>query len=376
MNILAGRNNMRKGIIIGICLLSTAIGFAQTNNQPYSIHAIGDITDNIINRTSGLGSTGIAYRNDRWIINNNPAALSGLTNQFFCAEIGVNGQFIDYSGQQVSTTNHTSTDITFKRFAVATKIFRNWGSSIGLVPFSEENYEYAGSRPIGGTGSYLPTYDQGYGGINKVFWANGVELIRNHLSLGLTTSYLFGSINNKNIISGQGTNIYLSKNNNTYFNKVYFDYGLQWYGSVDAHWDYSIGGVFANEQTLRTQTTVNVLNLDSNVLRSTVTSGSYTIPIALNVGFSVERPSRSGDQGRRHWLPDITCHLRRSNYPYLGFALPIWILLSCVAIPTTFLWRQRLRTARVSNSCPHCSYPLSGLPSASPCPECGKNAPA
>jgi len=284
-----GFSFMRIWFSIGFSVLLISTGIAQTNNQPYSIHAIGDITDNIINRTSGLGSTGIAYRNDRWIINNNPAALSGLTNQFFCAEIGVNGQFIDYSGQQVSTTNHTSTDITFKRFAVATKIFRNWGSSIGLVPFSEENYEYAGSRPIGGTGSYLPTYDQGYGGINKVFWANGVELIRNHLSLGLTTSYLFGSINNKNIISGQGTNIYLSKNNNTYFNKVYFDYGLQWYGSVDAHWDYSIGGVFANEQTLRTQTTVNVLNLDSNVLRSTVTSGSYTIPTSYGLGFTVTR---------------------------------------------------------------------------------------
>src|SRR4249919_2754069 len=113
MNIPAGQINMRKGIIIGICLLTTAIGFAQTNNQPFSIHAIGDITDNIINRTSGMGSTGLAYRNNRYIITNNPASLSAMDNQFFAGEIGVNGQYIDYSGNGVSATNHQSSDITF-----------------------------------------------------------------------------------------------------------------------------------------------------------------------------------------------------------------------------------------------------------------------
>ncbi|HEY4935319.1 MAG TPA: hypothetical protein VII44_01990, partial [Puia sp.] len=57
-------------IFFSVLLIST--GFAQTNNSPYSIHAIGDITDNIINRTSGMSSTGIAYRNNRYLITNNP----------------------------------------------------------------------------------------------------------------------------------------------------------------------------------------------------------------------------------------------------------------------------------------------------------------
>src|SRR5450755_737952 len=183
-------------LIFSVLLISA--GFTQTNNQPYSIHAIGEITDNIINRTSGMASTGIAYRNNRYLITNNPAALSALDNSFFCGEIGVNGQYIDYSGVAVSQTNHQSSDITFKRFALGTKIFKHWGSSVGLVPYSEENYEYSGSRPIGYTGDLIPTYDQGYGGINKVYWANGYQ-ISNHFSIGLTTSYLFGSIDNKNI---------------------------------------------------------------------------------------------------------------------------------------------------------------------------------
>src|SRR4030095_10545839 len=141
----------------------------------------------------------------------------------------------------------------------------------------EENYEYTGYQSIGGSGALLPTYNQGYGGINKVFWANGYDFL-NHFSIGITTSYLFGSITNKNIMFGQGTSIYLSSNNNTFFNSIYLDYGLQYYGSISSHWDFTIGAVFANQQNIRTETNNNVINLDSNVLRNKITTGTYEIP--------------------------------------------------------------------------------------------------
>jgi hypothetical protein len=286
-----GFSFMRIWLTILLTVLVISVGFTQTNNQPYSIHAIGDITDNIINRTSGMGSTGIAYRNNRYIITNNPAALSALDNQFFAGEIGVNGQYIDYSGNAVSQTNHQSSDITFKRFALATKIFKNWGSSVGLVPFSEENYEYSGTRPIGYSGDMLPTYDQGYGGINKLYFANGYEFL-NHFSIGITASYLFGSITNKNIILGQGSSIYLSKNNNTFFNNIYLDYGLQYFASINSHWDITLGATYAYATDLYTETNVNVINLDSNVLRNKISSGTYNIPSTYGIGFAVTKDKK------------------------------------------------------------------------------------
>jgi hypothetical protein len=272
-------------------VLLISVGLGQTNNEPYSIHAIGNITDNIINRTSGMASTGIAYRNNRYLITNNPAALSALDNSFFCGEIGVNAQYIDYSGAPVSETAHQSSDITFKRFALGTKIFKHWGSSVGLEPYSEENYEYSSSRPIGGSGGLIPTYDQGYGGINKVYWANGYQ-VTNHLSVGLTTSFLFGSINNKNILFGQGTSIYLSKANNTYFNNLNLDYGLQYFSSINKHWDFSVGAIFSNKQNLNSETTVTVVNLDSNVLRSKITVGTYTLPTSYGIGISLVKDKK------------------------------------------------------------------------------------
>jgi hypothetical protein len=286
-----GFSFMRIWLTIIFSVLFISAGFGQTNNEPYSIHAIGNITDNIINRTSGMASTGIAYRNNRYLITNNPAALSALDNSFFCGEIGVNSKYIDYSGVTVSQTNHQSSDITFKRFALGTKIFKHWGSSVGLVPYSEENYEYSGSRPIGYTGLLIPTYDQGYGGINKVYWANGFQ-ISNHFSIGITTSYLFGSINNKNIIFGQGTSIYISKNNSTFFNNINLDYGLQYFSSIKSHWDISIGAIYSNQQSLNTESNLTVVNLDSNVLRSKITVGTYNIPTSYGFGFAITKDKK------------------------------------------------------------------------------------
>ena len=207
-------------------------------------------------------------------------------------EIGVNAKYIDYSGVPVSQTNHQSSDITFKRFALGTKIFKRWGSSVGLVPYSEENYEYSGSRPIGGNaGIQIPTYDEGYGGINKVYWANGYQVTK-HLSLGITASYLFGSINNKNIIFGQGTSVYLSKSNSTFFNNINLDYGLQYFTSLNSHWDISLGAIYSNQQSLYTTSNITVVNLDSNVLRTKESVGSYTIPTSYGFGFTVTRDKK------------------------------------------------------------------------------------
>jgi hypothetical protein len=295
--------SLRLYYTIALTVLLIASGYTQTNNQPYSIHAIGDITDNIINRTSGMASTGLAYRNNRYIITNNPASLSAMDNQFFAGEIGVNGQYIDYTGNGVSATNHQSSDITFKRFSLGTKIFRHWGSAVGLVPYSEENYEYSGTEEIGGSSAVIPTYNQGYGGINKVFWANGYEFL-NHFSIGLTTSYLFGSINNKNIILGQAASIYLSSNNNTFFDHLYLDYGIQYYGSINAHWDFTIGAVYANQTNLRAETNTNVINLDSNVLRTKTSVGTYTLPSSYGFGFSLTRNKKYtlvGDYKFQNW---------------------------------------------------------------------------
>ncbi len=112
---------------------------AQGNFSPYSQFGIGDIDDNSYNRTSGLANTGLAYRSNRFLINNNPAALSALTNQYLIVEMGIRGSLINYYGQPVNPGSNQSGDITFRKLSLGIKITKHWGSSLGLTPFATQN---------------------------------------------------------------------------------------------------------------------------------------------------------------------------------------------------------------------------------------------
>src|ERR1700712_4657864 len=90
---------------------------AQNVSSPYSIIGIGDIEDSYFNRTSGMANTGIAYRNNTYIILNNPAAISELESQLFLVELSARGKFVTYSGSDVPA-NLTGKDFSVERLSL------------------------------------------------------------------------------------------------------------------------------------------------------------------------------------------------------------------------------------------------------------------
>jgi hypothetical protein len=64
-------------------LFVSIVTYSQNVSSPYSIIGIGDIETSYFNRTSGMANTGIAYRNNKYIILNNPASLSDFQSQLF-----------------------------------------------------------------------------------------------------------------------------------------------------------------------------------------------------------------------------------------------------------------------------------------------------
>jgi hypothetical protein len=282
---------MKSVLFLSLGLLCSVRIRAQTNNSPYSVVAIGDLEDGFLNRTTGMANTGIAYRTNRNLIINNPAALSALDNQFFVGETSIRAEYIGYYGSPVDPTANNSFDITYHRFALGTKLFKHWGSSVGLTPFSSENYEFNGPQPILGTiGETTNAYYQGYGGINKVYWANAYEFFH-HLSVGVDMSYLFGSINQKSIL--QNSTSYVSSNANTNYNSFYFTYGLQYYTPVGKHWNFALGATFANKTELFPYYTYTVLAIDSSVLYNfPQQQTSFYTPVSYGIGISLSKNNK------------------------------------------------------------------------------------
>ncbi len=161
-------------------------------------------------------------------------------------EIGLRGQYITYAGTQVNVASTESADLTFRKLVLGIKLTKHWGTSIGLLPYSTQNYEFSVPYDISGTTVQIANhYYQGHGSVNRAYWANSYEFFH-HLSIGVDASYIFGQLNQNNIIQASANGATLvSTTNNINLQNLYFTYGMQLYGRIGKNWNYSLGGTYS-----------------------------------------------------------------------------------------------------------------------------------
>jgi hypothetical protein len=293
---------------------------AQGNFDPYSQMGIGTLDNGFYNRTSGMANTGIAYRNNRYIISNNPAAYSALSDQFFTVEMGIRGSIVNYYGTPIDPSSTQSGDITFRRMAMAMKVAKHWGSSIGLVPFSTQNFAYDVPYYLQGSSNELANHHyEGHGSVNKVYWGNSYEFFH-HVSLGIDAGYLFGQLNQKDRLTNIGTGSTLASTTNTLdLNNLYIGYGMQVYGRLGKKWEYSLGGTFNARNKLLASNNRVVLDNDSIQRNSQEISQTYlSVPNALGVGFSLTHNQKYtflADYRYQNWAAE------KNNYPGKNYTI-------------------------------------------------------
>jgi hypothetical protein len=311
-------------LLLTACSIKLA---AQTNNSPYSALGIGDIQDSYFNRTSGMANTGIAMRSNRFLLQNNPASYSAQDNQFFGGEIGGRATLVTYYGSSVNPSANKSSDITFRKVIFGIKPTKHWGTCVGLTPYSSQSYEFNNPQPILGTnGETANGYYQGYGGLNKVFWANSYEFFH-HLSIGVNAAYLFGSVQQKVILQNSSQVELVSTNNNTFLSNFAVDYGLQYYTDLGKKWHLSLGATFNNTTWLNAQNKVTVLGADSSQLTAPIVT-EYLFRLPLGYGFGIDltknhKYSFLADYRFQNWsaldYKGFNYTIRDSRYISVGF---------------------------------------------------------
>jgi hypothetical protein len=277
-----------KLLLVAALLLGSMHSYSQNVSSPYSIIGIGDIESSYFNRTSGMANTGIAYQNDKQITLNNPASLSGLQNQLFLVDLYGRGKFVTFSGKTLPT-NLTGKDFSVERLSLGMRITKWWGSAIGLMPFSTSNYSFSGTKNLQGTSSTLPVEYDGSGGVNRFFFANGFKITKN-LSIGINTSFLGGSLTEKDSLISPDLSTALFTTKNTYIRDWYFEYGLQYHIPVSKKWDVTIGATYAPKTALRDQNSALVLDETGDTLSNRVISNTvFTLPNTTGVGIAVSK---------------------------------------------------------------------------------------
>ncbi|MCP9749701.1 hypothetical protein [Ferruginibacter sp. HRS2-29] len=275
-----------KIVLVIVSMLSCITCYSQNNTSPYSVLGIGDIEGSYNNKYSGMGNASIAMREPGTINNSNAASLTALDDKFFIMELSLRWKGIIYQGAGLKAPYNTTADIAVKRTNIGFRINKKWASSVGLQPFSSANYSYKAKKNVEGTDEYLSAYYEGTGGVNQFYWANGVQ-VNKHTSLGVTTSFLFGSLNQSETLVDNTDAEVLTTKKNVYLRNYYLNFSMQDQRQLNKKWKMVTGATYSPKTSLLAETINQLYNSSAELLKEDeLTNSRFSLPSVFNAGLA------------------------------------------------------------------------------------------
>ncbi|MDQ3192958.1 MAG: hypothetical protein M3Q58_15325 [Bacteroidota bacterium] len=283
------------------------VGFkldAQVTSSPYSRYGVGDLNRGTFSQNFSLGNTSIGLRNPGFINIGNPASYSSFDLTVF--EVGLNSNVSMFTSD---TSSFTSYHASFAYLGFGLPITPWWGMSFGVLPFSSIGYNIIHEREIENIGLITERY-QGSGGVNKVFWGNGLSYRK--FSAGFNASYLFGTLTKeRRIIFDPVIPFNTVAINETSVSDFVFDTGIQFRDSLSEKWVINLGAVYGFRSLTNATRQEFVATYESlpvgDQIKDTVVfenvRGNIVLPQSFGAGFSLEssRLLIAGDWKYAQW---------------------------------------------------------------------------
>ncbi len=206
-------------------------------NSPYSGYGVGLLT-NITNGTmASMGGVGYALQNPLYINFKNPASYVAFDSLSFIADASLSV----ISGKLKTTTLAQRTSYARANYLMmGLPVVKNWRTTVGIVPFSDMGYKVYDAYE-----DYTYTYN-GEGGLMQLFWGNAFKIWKG-LSLGINTSYMFGTLSSIRYVEFNGDNFYNTRiARSIYVDGIYFSAGLQYFHTIKEKHKLGIGIVYEN----------------------------------------------------------------------------------------------------------------------------------
>lgn len=288
--------SISKRIVFSI-LCSAVLGLTaqgQATRSPFSIFGIGENYGNSLAHNQGMAGVGFSNPQYYYLNNKNPALL--VFNTLTVFESGLvaekrslkDGQTVEKNGS--GNLNYLALGFPVKR--------GRWSTSTGLMPYTNVNYKLNYTDNIAGSTNQVEVVETGTGGINQVFWSNGVAL-NDDFSLGLTVNYLFGSINNRysnRLIETQQSVLFVPTVYERYYYKDFnFSAGFSFHKDslFKKNYRINVGLVYDFSSKINTSYYERIernnaaRGIDSLALANL--SGTTTLPQSLGAGISISK---------------------------------------------------------------------------------------
>lgn len=315
-------------ILLSVLLTKAATVSAQNNNSPYSILGIGDIENGTFDRSSGMAGAGISLSSGTAMYHANPASYSRLDDHFFSMEISGRFKATSYRGNRIDANTEVSTDMQMGKLALAIKVKPWWGSSIGMMPYSNSSYSFYALKDIeGSAGEAMDSYNKGSGGLRKAYWGNAFRLNKN-FSVGVEAAFLFGSLTREETVSTANINgSTITTKLDNYMNGGQVKVGAQYTAKLADKWRLGLGGVLTNKSSLNTEQYVSVTAGSSQIVTDQMKSTApFDLPLAYGGGISLNYNRKftlAVDYQRQNWgelnHSGLSYRLENSDRLALGF---------------------------------------------------------
>ena len=240
-----------------------------------------------------MGGTGLALRSSYFLIDNNPAAISGLTRSFYIIDAAVTGKSVKYSGEPIDASNSNNKDFWIKRLAVAVKLNDHWASSIGFNQFSNVNYSFFGTRSAEGSAANYLTYYEGEGGLNEYYLTNALSLGK-HFSIGVKSSIIAGAINQSETIADESLAAAITTKVQDYFGKPRFQAGAIYSTALNKKLDISLGGRFSPQVKMASERTLTVLEGETPIIEDEfIKNDRFNLPNTYAAGIAIKHNNKT-----------------------------------------------------------------------------------
>jgi len=269
-----------------ICLLLATATRAQNVSSPYSILGIGDIENNEYSRFSATGSAAVSRREQDSYNYSNPASLTALPYKNLHFDFGFRGKVSRYKLPDADTLTSPSKDFVIKRVSLAFKVNPKTAFAFGVKPFSSVNFQYLSTAAVSdGEAEYLK-YTEGTGGINQVYFSLGRQ-IRQRLSVGVTASWLFGSLQNSIEYYNPGLGLDIIRNETNFYNSAGLQLGLQYYSLPVGQWQHSFGLTATAYTKLSGEKTTDYEEYGTTIKTLDVEKIKFNMPVSFTGGYSI-----------------------------------------------------------------------------------------
>lgn len=308
-------NNLTALALLSLLAASSAAYGQGLGNSPYSRLGLGDFNPNTGGiRQQGMGGVGLAAPNAAQVNDLNPALVYYSNRTTY--EVAFTGQLKQLRSNTASQRTGSG-NLGYLAFSVP--LSRRWAAAVALRPLSTVDYK---SRQVGtvGTGdqaAQLLTEYSGSGGLTEVALSQGVRVAKG-LTVGLTSSYVFGSIDRStsalvapSVISATESLKKVATTDHVQYNDFAFRGGLHYRYDLNKKLALNVAGVYAFQTRLsgtRTQEEDEQNANGTSVLLTPVisrtASGNTVLPASWQAGVSLDNNknwSLSADVARQQW---------------------------------------------------------------------------